>query len=678
MAVCSTLDSSPARAERVQKSFTDFGAQLALLDKCTSEWKALEDYFSHLERTVQDKFQELSKEEAAFEDAIKEAKESLDRRGNAVFSREQASLQRVRDQKDSAIAAILEERQKWIEERRAKPASEVAAATLATANNAATPISASNGDDKRTLADSSASKLSTETSDVPVFKDPVTDRSIESLRDVPVRPQLRILCNNMDGQGLTKYLADNRKEKAELRLELPSALLGAVDPCRLVLKALEDYHTLELDPNPSKENRASVIRRACISLLEALAPVIADPVLGMYHPVVPFNIKEIVKEVARRWKSKMDIRGDFQNVSALDAFAFLQLLATFGITSEYKADFLCKLVITVAQHKQAPSLCRSLGLTTKVPDVVDQLDKEGKQLEALTFAHAFGIMGKMQPVQMLKEYLKEVRKAAQISVKKAPDISAGKNEAVVKELSAVKAVLKAIEEYKLEGEFPTVGLLRRAEQLEKSKADRKRQAAEKLERIEAHKRQVIAVQLEKEREQKRQEAEQKAREERKREADERAREEKKREAEALLEKVNAERKREAAAVQMQAKRPRPGDSPGTGFTNASATAFVGPGAVNSADKATYLSLEDAWHGGTVSSSYAMSGAGNYNQQRQAGLGTPYIADNRNPLSLPSSYPSDRTDSMRSSSAYPNLAGTYAAYQYSKTAPPPSTHQSFIH
>lgn len=48
-----------------------------------------------------------------------------------------------------------------------------------------------------------------------------------------------------------------------------------------------------------------------------------------------------------------------------------------------------------------------------VTDFVDTLNKDGKQIEALCFAHHFGLMDKIQPAAMLKAYLKEVRKAAQ-------------------------------------------------------------------------------------------------------------------------------------------------------------------------------------------------------------------------------------------------------------------------
>lgn len=52
-----------------------------------------------------------------------------------------------------------------------------------------------------------------------------------------------------------------------------------------------------------------------------------------------------------------------------------------------------------------------------VTDIVDRLAKEGKQIEALSFAHSFGIMDRVQPIPLLKAYLKEARRSAQSILK---------------------------------------------------------------------------------------------------------------------------------------------------------------------------------------------------------------------------------------------------------------------
>jgi hypothetical protein len=227
-----------------------------------------------------------------------------------------------------------------------------------------------------------------ETSTNSISPPPSTSPKASAVPEVRVRPPLKALCENMDGDGLRKYIVFHRKDVGALRNELPPALQFAIDPARMVLAALEGYHLAEssasavpitTNPNPAgggggdnnknnnnKESGASANRRACILLLECLAVVLADPVLGADHPVVPTNVKESAKQVAEQWKSRMNLQDDATG-NSLDAQAFLQLLATFGIASEYNDDELCKLVTAVARRRQTPALCRSLGLSAKIP-----------------------------------------------------------------------------------------------------------------------------------------------------------------------------------------------------------------------------------------------------------------------------------------------------------------------
>ncbi len=50
-------------------------------------------------------------------------------------------------------------------------------------------------------------------------------------------------------------------------------------------------------------------------------------------------------------------------------------------------------------------------------NVVNRLAKKGKQIEALSFAHSFGIMNHVQNVPLLKTYLKEAHKTTQSFLK---------------------------------------------------------------------------------------------------------------------------------------------------------------------------------------------------------------------------------------------------------------------
>ena len=208
----------------------------------------------------------------------------------------------------------------------------------------------------------------------------------ESSNKVRPRPQIVSLCENMDGEGLRKFIVDHRREIVALRNEVKVALHSAIDPSRLVLNALEGYHALEPDSNHAKEAGASTNRRACILLMECLSEVLSDPVLtggrmGGEPPVVPPNIKEAAKKVADLWKSRRDSAtilassasapldggGGGGGGSTENAQAFLQLLATFGISSEFEDEEMLKLVYAVCRRKQTPALCRELGLENKMP-----------------------------------------------------------------------------------------------------------------------------------------------------------------------------------------------------------------------------------------------------------------------------------------------------------------------
>ncbi|KAJ7566512.1 hypothetical protein O6H91_02G106700 [Diphasiastrum complanatum] len=484
--VAASLDTVSERKERLQKAFIELESQREALSNCTSEWKELEEHFSSVEKAVQKRLEEVAEKEKALEAKAQEMQEALKKREEVIFAREEASLSRVQEQKDLAIAAIFEEKRKWQEQKKRQDSDAPAVVSDDTKmvkeehaiKNDSKP--SSNGSLNQVDIDSTPTKP-VSVVDHEINKQDTTTPVKPLTSDVKVRPQLKSLCENMDGAGLRKFIENHRKDIGVFQSELPVALQCAIDPARIVLDALEGYPLPEngksqADKKESGVSGASATRRACILILEALAVILADPVLGEDHPVVPSNIKEKAKEVAENWKSKMDILGDSPSESLLDAQAFLQLLATFGIAADYNEDDLCRLITVVARRRQSPALCRSLGLASKIPDVVDRLANEGKQLEALAFAHSFGIMDRIQPVPLLKTFLKEARKSAQTILKSGNGSPAAQNDSGMKELSALKAVLKCIEEYKLEPQYPSAPLQRRVEQLEKAKSDRKRAA----------------------------------------------------------------------------------------------------------------------------------------------------------------------------------------------------------
>ncbi|MCO5611059.1 hypothetical protein L7F22_065309 [Adiantum nelumboides] len=434
--------------ERTEKTFAELESFKNLLAAFTSEWNDLDDFIAEVDKSVALKHEELLAKEKACDEKNLKALEELDKREEAIPIREKSLLAKLQNQKDAALAKYGDgpsvEKQEDMD------------------------VDAHASDDEDGDAEMKEGKDSP-AADSKEKKEASTERS-----EVRVRPQILSLCEKMDGEGLRKFIVDHRKEIAALRNEVTSALHSAIDPSRLVMKALEGYHVLELDSNHAKETGASTNRRACILLLECLAEVLRD---GEEKPIVPPNIKEAAKEIAKLWRSKRDATlstsSDAGNENSLDAQAFLQLLVTFGIASEFDEDELLKLVYAVCRRRQTPALCQALGLQHKMPEFVESLDKDGKQIEALGFAHHFGLMENIQPAAMLKAYLKEVRRLAQDMPKNGAN---PKHESMMKELAAVKSVIRVVEEYNLGDQFSTDGLQRRLAQLEKSRADRRKPA----------------------------------------------------------------------------------------------------------------------------------------------------------------------------------------------------------
>ncbi|XP_024531745.1 FRIGIDA-like protein 3 isoform X2 [Selaginella moellendorffii] len=647
--VALALDDVLARRERIERAFQELESRRAALESCTIEWKQLEEHFAQVEAALRKRYEELSDREKALDDV----EEGLSRREEAIAAREEASLARVQEQREAAIAAIVEEKRRLSEERQAIYLENPGTGIGNICNpeeNCGSPASdhdplaaqqqhSEESNDSPTNGQGSSGTPTKEATPVPspAPKQPTVNSVVAEVR---VRPELKTLCENMDGEGLRRYVSEHRKDVSALRLELPVAIRCAIDPARLVLDALEGY-SIPSDSESGgggggggggdrKESGVSANRRACVLILESAGSALADPVLGVEHPVVPFNIKERAKELAGRWKSRMDVLKDSSGAVAsensLDAQVFLQLLATYGIawtipcfrlsmaswllvatpssphlilhSPEYDDEELCRLVTTVARRRQSPALCRALGLAPKIPDVVDKLAKEGKQVEALAFAHAFEIMDRVEPVPLLKAYLKDARKSAQVILKSGNNSAAAQNDSSMKELSALKSVIKCIEEYKLDAQFPPQSLQKRIDVLERAKADRKRAAV---------------------------------------------------------------------AVKAQAKRPR---------------ACNGNGAVyGNGERSFYRPSDRAQFGGVGLSTYGLAPQTGYDRRNQGGFATTTYTGNRTPVSMSTSYlysADGLGSSLYGSAAYGNPS--YSSYQFGSglPPPPPAYQASFLH
>ncbi|XP_022716788.1 FRIGIDA-like protein 2 [Durio zibethinus] len=277
---------------------------------------------------------------------------------------------------------------------------------------------------------------------------------------VVTRPELKELCEGMDGKGLRKYINDRVKEREAIRMELPGALKSAPDPGAMVLDAMEGFYAENSQSKGDKDPELFGLRRVCVFLLEQLM-----------ETGVSFSeeVRERAKKLALEWKGKVRLSKD----NSLETLALLHLMATYNLGDVVDKEELVGYFFMAARFRQATMLCRSIGLGEKVHDLIRKLLDSGKQLLAVRFIFEFGLAEKFPPVPLLDDYLKETKKLANQVCKDGKNSLKSQNEATAKEIAALKAVIKIIEENKLATEYSQECLQKRIEQLEKQQADRR-------------------------------------------------------------------------------------------------------------------------------------------------------------------------------------------------------------
>ncbi|KAI3802041.1 hypothetical protein L1987_30165 [Smallanthus sonchifolius] len=301
---------------------------------------------------------------------------------------------------------------------------------------------------------------------------------MEKLSDSDVKalsnPQLAKLCEENDAQGLQKFISDNRKNLSSIKEEIPIALKATADPGALVLDSLSGFYPPSEDGK--KDSNLLGQRRTCIMLMECLSILLTNIGEKSVSKFISKDVKERARAIADEWKPKLDyLDVDASNGNSLEAHAFLQLVATFGIDSDFVQEDLSKLIPMVSRRRQAADLCRFLGLSDKIPGVIDVLVNSGRHIDAVNLAFAFELTERFSPVSTLKSYLTEARRVPS-AIKSANSSPTAQNDVSERELCALKAVIKCIEEHKLEDEYPVGPLQKRILQLEKAKAEKKRAA----------------------------------------------------------------------------------------------------------------------------------------------------------------------------------------------------------
>ncbi|GMI69206.1 hypothetical protein like AT5G48385 [Hibiscus trionum] len=448
--VATLIDSTTSKIQQLQKAFAELESHRAVT--LNLKWKELEEHFHGLEKSLKRRFHELEDQEKEFETKTRKSREMLKRREAAVVAKEQASLVRLQEKRDAAVFSItnaLEKHRKVSSEEPAEVSCDGDSGELSVEEKPPdSVISGSNLEDAKCSENGNF--------------------------EVKTYPQLAKLCEEMNSEGLHKFISDNRKNLAALKEEIPWALKAAASPAHLVLESLKGFYLLEA-PNVDRKKDSNLLglRRTCIMLMECLSFLLSNMDMVSVSALISEDIKEKAKLIAEEWKPKLDsLDLDASNGNSLEAHAFLQLLATFGIASDFNEEELSRLIPMVSRRRQTADLCRSLGLSEKMPGVIEVLANSGRQIDAVNLAFAFDLKAQFSPVPLLKAYLKEAKKASS-PVKPGNASLSAQTEFNEGELAALKAVIKCIEDHNLEEQYPVDPLQKRVLQLEKAKADKK-------------------------------------------------------------------------------------------------------------------------------------------------------------------------------------------------------------
>ncbi|KAI3745137.1 hypothetical protein L1987_58240 [Smallanthus sonchifolius] len=379
-----------------------------------------------------------------------QAQKVLEKRCAAVLAKEEASLARLQEKRDVAVVAISNTLKKNKYVRLESESVDVDSEILIM--------------DKKPL-DAVASEC-----EVIGVKTLFDNGDVKLLSN----PQLAKLCEEMDAAGLHIFISENRKNLASIKEEIPIALKASGDPGGLVLDSLHGFYTSEgSNLDRKKDSNLLGLRRTCIMLMECFSVLLANLDVTTVSKVISKDVKNRAKVIAQEWKPKLDdLDLDASNGNSLEAHAFLQLVATFDIDSDFAHEDLSKLIPMVCRRHQTADLCRYLGLSDKMPGVIDVLVNNGRHIDAVNLAFAFELTEQFCPVTLLKSYLAEAIKVHS-TVKSGNSSPTAQNDVSERELSALKAVTKCIEDHKLETQYPLDPLQKRILQLEKAKADKK-------------------------------------------------------------------------------------------------------------------------------------------------------------------------------------------------------------
>ncbi|KAK7299965.1 hypothetical protein RJT34_10796 [Clitoria ternatea] len=282
-------------------------------------------------------------------------------------------------------------------------------------------------------------------SDPPSSSTPIANKTLKE--------ELNSLCQNMDGKGLRDFLGEHLKDKDLIKVELQRALKCASNAAWMVLDSLDGVVGGSAVKGDDKHVRK--LKRSCNVLFQELRAV---------SPSVTSQVRAKAKRLASEWKVSLMNDGGGDSAGAM---AFLNFVAAYGLLSELSMNELATLSAVAAACDELPELYQIIGLTDKVPGLVQKLIEKGKHILAVKYVFQFNLADRIPPVPILQAHVNESQKLA----KRLSQEGKPATEIRAREIHALKSVIKVIENHNLESEYPRASLEQRIAELTHRKAN---------------------------------------------------------------------------------------------------------------------------------------------------------------------------------------------------------------
>ncbi|KAF2311610.1 hypothetical protein GH714_025243 [Hevea brasiliensis] len=159
--------------------------------------------------------------------------------------------------------------------------------------------------------------------------------------------------------------------------------------------------------------------------------------------------------------------------SDIDARGLLLLIGCYGIPKGFTNEDIWDLIRLSNSKQIADALRRSPVLVARVSGILERMMNNGMKIEAVDVAYTFGIEDKFPPQKLLTSFLRDANEASKRRRREANNSPYLLKEASEKQLTALKSVIKLLEDRKLDPIklLPGWQLIETRDKLEKEIAD---------------------------------------------------------------------------------------------------------------------------------------------------------------------------------------------------------------